>query len=392
MRITKQSSGGRGEYEVAEYAPNGLQPSDFLGRVLHLRLGNHIVDTQVVLTHEGAKYRLRLAGGYASPHPQAPLQVAHILLLPNPIRDEDNLTGGQPVLQNDLYILKNINFGEVVDDAEQGNFIADVLTVDAANQTIVADQIPVMRRMTAIESIWQGRSKLPSSITLLVGQHEAFVRAGTPIPKTAKRLVADLQREVELYSADVGVSYTRSTDVVPALLAILGDVIEEVPISLDQIEPEQIEIRRRETQRWQQWVARRGPSSVKFRQNVRAAYNSRCIMCGNRFPPTSISDTGIDAAHILPWAAYDLDEVRNGLALCKLHHWAFDQKILLVVYEDGTYYVRLSSDAAAVLASTAFSLAALQIVEGPIPVDRLPAYSSDWPNPDLLARWQSEGA
>lgn len=392
MRITKQSSGGRGEYEVAEYAPNGLQPSDLLGRVLHLRLGGHVIDTRVELTHEQGKYRLRLVDRNESSYPHAHLQVAHALLMPSPRREEQKTTGGEPVLQTDSYIVKNINFGDVADNPDGGMFLAEVLTVDAANLTITAEQIPVLQRMAAVETAWGGRSRLPASVAALLEQHEGYVRAGGPIPKTVRSLIAQLQEQVEAYSAEIGVAYTRTTDVVPALLAILGDVIQEVPVPLDQIEPDQIEVRRRETKRWQQWVARRGPASVRFRQKVRAAYNSRCVMCGNRFPPSSYNAAGVDAAHILPWATYDLDEIPNGVALCKLHHWAFDEKLLLIVYEGGTYYVRLSPDAESALAGVDFSLDTLRAVEGPVTAERLPAHFSEWPSPNFLARWQSEGA
>ena len=52
-----------------------------------------------------------------------------------------------------------------------------------------------------------------------------------------------------------------------------------------------------------------------------------CAFCGfhsvlNRHP------TGIDAAHI-HWHSQDgPDVVQNGIALCKLHHWAFDKGVL----------------------------------------------------------------
>ncbi len=394
MRITKQPSGGRGEYELAEYAPNGLQPSDLLDQVLRLHLGQYDIDTQIALIHDEdqGKYRLRRVDGDSSNYPHVQLQVAHSLLMPAPRREEGKTGGGEPVLQNAAYLIKNINFGEVTNDPNSDYFDAEVLTVDAANQTIAAEQIPVLQRIAAIEHIWQERSRLPDNVAALLEQHESYVRAGAPIPKTTARLVRELQREVEAYSREVGVLYTQTIDVVPALLAILGEEIQEVPVPLDHIEPEQIEVRRREVRKWQQWVSRRGPASVRFRRRVREAYNSRCVICGSRFPPSPYNATGIDSAHILPWAAYDLDEVSNGVALCKTHHWAFDEKILLIVYEDGTYYVQLSPNAEAALTGTEFSLDALRAVEGSIPLDRLPARVSDRPNPSLLARWQSEGA
>jgi putative restriction endonuclease len=61
----------------------------------------------------------------------------------------------------------------------------------------------------------------------------------------------------------------------------------------------------------------------RFRQLVVAAYRTRCAVCRIRH------DVLLDAAHILP----DRDErgrpeVPNGLALCKIHHAAFDANIL----------------------------------------------------------------
>nr|WP_253895050.1 HNH endonuclease [Corallococcus exercitus] len=60
-----------------------------------------------------------------------------------------------------------------------------------------------------------------------------------------------------------------------------------------------------------------------FRQHVLRAYEYRCAVCA--FPRTEL----LDGAHILP----DRDErghaeVSNGLALCRLHHGAFDTNLM----------------------------------------------------------------
>jgi len=62
---------------------------------------------------------------------------------------------------------------------------------------------------------------------------------------------------------------------------------------------------------------------LKFRERVLMAYRSQCAMCRLRHQEL------LEAAHIIP----DRDErgeatVSNGLALCKLHHAAFDRHIL----------------------------------------------------------------
>jgi putative restriction endonuclease len=60
-----------------------------------------------------------------------------------------------------------------------------------------------------------------------------------------------------------------------------------------------------------------------FRATVLRAYNTRCAVCALRHAQL------LDAAHIVP----DRDErgipvVRNGLALCKIHHAAYDSAVL----------------------------------------------------------------
>jgi putative restriction endonuclease len=62
---------------------------------------------------------------------------------------------------------------------------------------------------------------------------------------------------------------------------------------------------------------------VAFRERVLAAYREQCAVCRLRHVEL------LDAAHILP-DGHPLGEptVPNGLALCKLHHAAFDRHIL----------------------------------------------------------------
>ncbi len=63
----------------------------------------------------------------------------------------------------------------------------------------------------------------------------------------------------------------------------------------------------------------------RFRAAVGAAYGDRCAVCGVglRFARTS-AVIGIEAAHVMWFQAGGPDDVRNGLALCALHHAAFD--------------------------------------------------------------------
>lgn len=388
MRITKQPSAGRGEYELSEFAPNGLNPNHLLEHTIQLRVGGIVINTSVKVTRSQGKYRLRRLP--PKTHPQVQIQIANALLLPETTRSEQSVTGGEPVLQNKNYIIKNIHFGDVY-QLEEKTFIAEVLVIDGANRTVEAHQVPVVQRIQEIERIWSRRADFPTSIASLLTQHEGFVRSGGPIPRQAGRIIQDLQQQVEAFSNEFEIIYTHTTDVVPALLSILNEVVVSPPLPLNQIEPDQIQVLKREITRWQQFVRRRGAASVKFRKDVQRAYNFRCLMCSGRFPATSVNiNPGVDAAHILPWADYDLDRVYNGLALCKLHHWAFDERLLQIKFRDGEYYVELSSDAAQQLFAPDFGIDILRKVVGKIPRHSLPANESDWPNPGLLDRLYTE--
>jgi putative restriction endonuclease len=60
-----------------------------------------------------------------------------------------------------------------------------------------------------------------------------------------------------------------------------------------------------------------------FAELVKAAYDETCVVCG-RSRETPDGQPEVEAAHIYPKRTGGADDVRNGLTLCKLHHWAFD--------------------------------------------------------------------
>lgn len=64
-----------------------------------------------------------------------------------------------------------------------------------------------------------------------------------------------------------------------------------------------------------------------FRRIVVKTYDHRCALCGLRIV-TPEGHTAVDAAHIVPWSKSQNDDIRNGMALCKLCHWAFDEGML----------------------------------------------------------------
>ncbi len=63
--------------------------------------------------------------------------------------------------------------------------------------------------------------------------------------------------------------------------------------------------------------------TVAFRLSVTRLYGYTCAVCGEslKSPRGTIE---LDAAHIVPRSRLGSDDSRNGIALCKRHHWAFD--------------------------------------------------------------------
>lgn len=117
-----------------------------------------------------------------------------------------------------------------------------------------------------------------------------------------------------------------------------GVLGEDLPISQTDIERAWAEEEKREEEplklfeeksRIVETRAKRVARSVAFRERVREQYESRCCVCktGLRSPEDAFE---IEAAHIVPRQLNGADDARNGLSLCRRHHWAFDRGLWAV--------------------------------------------------------------
>ncbi len=61
-----------------------------------------------------------------------------------------------------------------------------------------------------------------------------------------------------------------------------------------------------------------------FRQAVIEVYDFRCAVCGLKINSPDSLCWEVEAAHIVPHGSFGRDDVFNGIALCRFHHWAFD--------------------------------------------------------------------
>jgi len=61
-----------------------------------------------------------------------------------------------------------------------------------------------------------------------------------------------------------------------------------------------------------------------FRLAVIEEYDFKCAFCGMKLSTPDSLLWEVEAAHIVPHGSKGKDDIWNGLALCHLHHWAFD--------------------------------------------------------------------
>ena len=61
-----------------------------------------------------------------------------------------------------------------------------------------------------------------------------------------------------------------------------------------------------------------------FRQAVIESYDCRCCVCGLKLQTPNQMAWEVEAAHIVPHSSNGKDDIWNGIALCRIHHWAFD--------------------------------------------------------------------
>ncbi|MFZ5625069.1 MAG: HNH endonuclease [Gemmatimonadota bacterium] len=114
-------------------------------------------------------------------------------------------------------------------------------------------------------------------------------------------------------------------------VTLLASAYEGRAVLTSPEQAESLELRRYATRTVKQRLHQR-----RFRYLVLDAYREQCAMCRLRPEPL------LDAAHILP-ARHERGrpEIPNGLALCKIHHSAYDVGILGV---DPDYRIHLRED------------------------------------------------
>jgi len=77
-----------------------------------------------------------------------------------------------------------------------------------------------------------------------------------------------------------------------------------------------------------------------FRFAIVEAYDYKCALCGMKINSPNSKAWEVEAVHIVPHRLKGKDDMWNGLALCRLHHWAFDVGWFTLL---DNYSIRISS-------------------------------------------------
>jgi putative restriction endonuclease len=120
---------------------------------------------------------------------------------------------------------------------------------------------------------------------------------------------------------------------------------------------------------------RRAARDARFRRKVLTAYGNRCAVCG-------VQLRLLDAAHVLPVEhAGSTDDTNNGVALCALHHRAYDRALIAF---DPTYTIHVNAKQVAEMTtlSVAGGLSSFRAAMKPSLL--LPPDSRDHPRKDFI--------
>lgn len=375
LTIRKQSSGGRGEYEIVNLSPD-WDSKDLLAREFIITTRFGAKSSGVVLTKQGGKSRLRtLSKGM---HIQR--QLAALCILPHPSRDESALSKSLPVIYAGRYVMDidcDIETSSKSNVSIEPKFL--VCRSGRFDNPGLQERLRVDERLTSIIDLHKNNNKLPNSIKKLIIQHSEFVYK-TVLDKSGVTIVEKIIEILSAYDEE----YIQASDPLPHLLRLAGLSQGQPPIPTpDQIDGSQTDILLRSEQIYR--LRRiRGASASKFRKEVQKAYDFRCALCGLRIPPGKLRNTsGGEAAHILPWGDYDLDIVQNGILLCRLHHWAFDNHVINLSFVGGDYFVGLAGDLDAQVTGDQPTMKILNQSLGKIPLEWLPVKAKR-PNPAYI--------
>ncbi len=383
MNIALRPSGGRGEYELAG-RQGDLHVNDLFGLAMFIEIIPGVaINAYSNCVQKDGKPRIRLTQAARNAHPSS--LIAAAMMLPKP-RREKHETHGINLLRWEQFVVQTVRIDVM---QRTGGVLICPLTVRLENADGARLDISFAERMARVVRVWTAAATPKGAVADAVRAHAAaFTSANSP--------QAQLINSFSLLHAALN---KPDGDMLPLIEAhfelgslnapSVGDISAELADE-DFAEEVHVDPAEARVERVRQWrlAAVRGSSASAFRRKIREAYDSRCMFSGQRLPRTSATSTaGVDAAHILPWSRFDLDATKNGLCLNKQCHWAFDEGLLRLNYDDSvnSYIVSIPNPVRLATQAAKFDLEAFEAVVGVIPQCRLPANELIWPAKTYLA-------
>lgn len=383
MRIALRTSGGRGEYEVAGRHDN-TRVHDVLDKEIVLEIMPRMrLPTNNFVRHMQGKPRIRLLSTTSDYHSY--LILSALLLLPKPKREIGATPGGKLQIYKENFSILSVPF-DVVELTSDELVIAPTQMI-LSNSSLDTGRLDVIERIRIVMACWEVASKENTPIANALKAHKnafdahdiagimksasiirsTYVEQGDPLRHVTKAL--NLHHLDELMW--LGIHATETEEAMG-----LGEE------SLEDMK----DAARNRVKTWR-LLALRGAAGTKFSSEVKQAYNHTCLFTGMRLPKNEITgNSGVDAAHILPWAEYDLNSISNGLCLSKHCHWAFDSGILRLEFNESknSYFVQISKAAEEAESTNLIDLGQLRSIQGDVSRLLLPKDSSNWPSPYFL--------
>ncbi|WP_237173906.1 HNH endonuclease [Paracandidimonas lactea] len=383
MRIALRTSGGRGEYEVAGSHEN-IKVHDILNRQITLEIiPGFRLHTNNFVRHSQGKPRIRLADAHEDKHIY--LILSALLLLPKPKREIGATPAGKLQLYKDNFSVFSVLF-DIVELSENELVISPTQMI-LSNSSSDYVRLDVIERFKMVMQAWEGALDGQSAVAETLGRHrEAFHSVNV-------RGILTACEELRLMNVeqDDPLRYATRALELPNLdefmwMGVHATETEEVMGLGEENLEDLMEAARNRVKSWR-LLAERGSDGARFSREVKMNYRNTCLFTGFRLPKTDLTGpAGVDAAHILPWAEYDLNKVSNGLCLSKLCHWAFDNGIIKLDFNDAAsrYELSVSERAKEADSKGLIDLTPFYDIEGDISASLLPSSRANWPNPSFL--------
>ncbi|WP_198292425.1 HNH endonuclease [Burkholderia glumae] len=383
MRIALRTSGGRGEYEVAGSHEN-IKVHDVFDREIILEMMPGLrIQTNNVVRHTQGKPRIRLVDSRCDSHVY--LILSAMLLLPKPKREIGATPIGKLQVYQDNFSVTSIPFDVV--ELNKNELIISPTHMILSNSSYDTVRLDVIERLRIVMSAWEEALRNSGAIGRALLRHkEAFHRGDvSELIDTCQALrLSNVERDDPLRYVTNALSLARFREI--AWMGI-HSIERDEALALGEENLEGLREAARNRLKVWRLQASRGVEGARFSNEVKLAYNNTCLFTGFYLPKTyQTGPGGVDAAHILPWAEYDLNKVSNGLCLSKLCHWAFDAGVVRLRYNPVSecYMLRISRPALDAESHGLIDLTPFRAIQGAISNSLLPSSRANWPNPLFL--------